>query len=76
MTPQETDPDLPMSIQESLVRRGLVVAYCRVGDTECSSACMGPSEGGLHYPHYLHHSLASGQITGREHNPALQQKIG
>ena len=25
---------------------------------------------------YLHHSLASGQITGREHSPAHQQKIG
>ena len=24
----------------------------------------------------LHHILASGQITGREHSPALQQKIG
>ena len=25
---------------------------------------------------HLHHILASGQITGREHSPALQQKIG
>ena len=30
----------------------------------------------VHYPHYLHHSLASGQTTGREHSPAHQQKIG
>ena len=37
---------------------------------------MGPFEGGLHYLHYLHHSLASGQTTGREHTPAHQQKIG
>ena len=29
-----------------------------------------------HYLHYLHHSLASGQITGRECSPSLQQKIG
>ena len=36
----------------------------------------GPFEGGHHYLHYLHHSLASGQIIGREHSPALQQKIG
>ena len=28
MTPQETDPDLPMSVQW---RRGLVVAFCRLG---------------------------------------------
>ena len=25
--------------------------------------------------HHLHHSLASGQTTGREHSPAHQQKI-
>ena len=37
---------------------------------------MGPFEGGHHYLHYLHHSLASGQTKGREHSPALQQKIG
>ena len=37
---------------------------------------MGPVEGGRHYLHYLHHSLTSGQTTGREHSPAHQQKIG
>ena len=26
-------------------------------------------EGGCHYLHYLHHSLVSGQTTGREHSP-------
>ena len=50
------------------------VACCRVGGTECSSVYMGLFEGGCHYLHYLHHSLASGQMTGREHS--LQQKIG
>ena len=30
----------------------------------------------VHYLHYLHLSLAPGQITGREHSPTLQQKIG
>ena len=29
-----------------------------------------------HYLHYLHHSFASGQTTGREHSPTHQQKIG
>ena len=29
-----------------------------------------------HYLHYLHHSLASGQTTGREHCPPHQDKIG
>ena len=57
-------------------RRGSVVAWCRVGGTECGSVCMGPFEGGRHYLHYLHHSLASGQTTLREHSPAHPQKIG
>ena len=77
MTLQETDIDLPISVQEFLCqRRGLVVACCRVGGTECSSVCMGSFEGGHYYLHYLHHSLVLGQITGREHSPTLQQKIG
>ena len=47
-----------------------------LGGTECNSAYMGPFEGGCHYLHYLHHSMASCQTTGREHSPAHQQKIG
>ena len=35
-----------------------------------------PFKGGRHYLHYLHHSLVSGQATGREHSPIHQQKIG
>ena len=68
MAPQETDPDMWW-------RHGLVVACFRLGGTECSSACMGPFEGGCHFLHYFHHSLDSGQATGREHSPAHSQKI-
>ena len=50
-------------------------ACCRVRATECSSAYTEPFEGGRLLLHYLHHSLASGQTTGREHSPAHQQKI-
>ena len=42
-------------------RRRLAVAWCRAGGTECSSTCMGSFEGGHHYLHYLHHSLATGK---------------
>ena len=56
-------------------RCGSVVACCRVRGTECSSACMGPSERGHHHLHYPY-NLAPGQATGREHSPAHQQKIG
>ena len=52
-----------------------MVACCRVGVTDCSSACMGPSEGGRHYLHHLHHSLVSGQTTGREHSPSTENWI-
>ena len=74
VTPQETDPDLPMGVQESpeavaWVSSGLLQGW----GVEYGSACMGHFEGGCHYLHYLQHSLASGQITGREHSH--QQKI-
>ena len=75
VTPRETDPDLPGSVQESLVEVWVSGGCCRAGGTEGSSACMGPFEGGRQHLHYLHHSLSSGQITGREPSPALQQKI-
>ena len=76
VTPEETDPDLPVSVQESLVEARVGGGLLRAGLTECSRACMGPFEGGYHYLQFLEHSLASGQITGREHSPALQQKNG
>ena len=74
MTLQETDPDLGVSVQSLWQRCVSVVACCRVGGTECSSACKGSFEGGRHYLHYLHHSLVSDQTTGREHRAAHQQK--
>ena len=57
-------------------RHGSTVACCKVRDTDRGMACMGPCEGGHHYLHYLHHSLTSGQTTGREHSPTHQQKTG
>ena len=66
---QETDPDLPVTVQETPAEAWIGVVCSRVRGTECSSACMGHFEGGHHYPHYLHQSLASGQTTGREHSP-------
>ena len=45
-------------------------ACCWVEGSKCSSSFMRSFEGGHHYLHYLHHSLVSGQATGREHNPS------
>ena len=35
VTPHETDPDLPMSVQESPAEAWFGAACCRVGGTEC-----------------------------------------
>ena len=74
--PQETDPELYVRVQEYPGEARSEVAWCRVGGTECGSACKEPFDGGLQYIHYLHHSLNSGQATEREHSPTNQQKIG
>ena len=76
MTPQETDPDLPVSVLASLAEAWVGGGLLQGWGTECSSACMGSFEGGPHYLHCLHHSLVAGQTTGREHSPNHQQKIG
>ena len=56
-------------------RHRSVVACCRVGDTECSSTCMGSFEGGHHCLYYLHHSLVSDQTAGKEHSPSTKNWI-
>ena len=75
MTSQETDPDLPVSVQESPAEAWVGSVLLQGQGTECSCAYMGPFEGGHRYLYYLHHSLVSGQTIGREHSPAHQQKI-
>ena len=56
-------------LNEEWMNINLLTITCR--GTECSSVCTGPFEGG-HYLCYLHRSLASGQMTGREHSPTHQ----
>ena len=75
MTPQETDPDLPGSVQESQAEVWVGGGLMQGRGTEGSSACMESFEGRNHYLHHLHHSLASSQTTGKEHSSAHQQKI-
>ena len=73
MTQQETDPDLPMSVQKSLADAWVSSGLLQSGGTECSSVCMEHFEGGCNYLHYVHHSLASGRTTGRK-QPHLATK--
>ena len=60
MIPQETDQDLPMNIQESLAEAQVGGGLLQ-GWGNCGSVSMGPFEGGGHYQHCLHHSLAPGK---------------
>ena len=76
VTPQELTQTCLWVSRSLQWRHESLVAWCRLRDTECSSVCTGPLEGGRHYPHHLHHSLASDQTTGREHSSTHQQKIG
>ena len=62
VTPQETEPGLPVSVQESLVELWINSA---VRDTEYNTPGIKPLEGGCHY---LCQSFASGQTTGTEYS--------
>ena len=76
VSPQETEPDLPVSVQEFPAEAWVDSGLLRVRGTEYNSACTWHFEGGHHYLHLPYHSLASGQTTGRGCSPAHQQKIG
>ena len=75
MTPQETDPDLPGSVQESPAEAWVGGGLLQGWGTECSSACMGPFEGGHHYLHYLHHSLGPDKEQGGNKAPPINRKL-
>ena len=60
VTPQETDPDLPVSVQESLVEVRVNSGLPQGWGTEYKSPGISLFEGGGIYSHYPYHSLASG----------------
>ena len=82
VTPQETEPDLPVRVQESPAEAWIDSGL--PGDQrhliqqswELWHVGMSSFEGGGHYCHYPYNSLALGQTTGREHSPTHQQNIG
>ena len=76
MAPQETDPDLSVSVQESLAEVWVDSSLLQ-GLGHYVRQCMHETfEGGGNYLHYPLHSLVSGQKTGRENRPTYQQNIG
>ena len=76
VTPQKTKPDLHVSVQESSAEVWVDRACCGIRGAEYHCAGISPHfEGDCHYSHCKYHNLASGQTTGKDHNPAHQQKI-
>ena len=60
-TPQEAEPDLAVSIQESAAEAWVGGGLCRAGGTECSNACMALLEEVAIIFITSHHSLAPGK---------------
>ena len=68
-TPQETDPDLLMSVQEAEVWVG-----CGLGrGSECSKYM--PFQGGRHYLHCLHYSWPQVKQQGGSTAPPINRKL-
>ena len=76
MTPQETDSDWPVSVQESLaeawVGGGLLQGCYALSAAVCEWDLLKKITNIV----INSISLASGQTTGTEHSPTHQQKIG
>ena len=72
VSPQETDPDLPVSVQESPAEAWVGGGLLKGGGHWVQQCMHGTSWRRLHYLHYLYYTLASAQTTGREHSPAYQ----
>ena len=74
VTPQETDPDLPVSVQES--QKGGVGQRWPAAGSGALRVVVGAwdllKEVTIIFIISKHQSLVSGQTTGREHSPAHQ----
>ena len=75
VTRQETDPGLPVSVQESLAEAWVGGGLVQGRVTECNSACTGPSEGGRRFLHYLHYSLVQVKKRGENTDPLIYRKL-
>ena len=80
MTPQETEPDMPVRAQESpaevWVDSRLLQAQkqCLQQPWELWLAGLSLFEGGHHYHHYPYQSLASGQTQAGNTTPPISRK--
>ena len=72
---QETEPDLPASVQESLAEMWVDSGLLQGRGTEYNSVYTHPFEGGFHYLHYPYHSLASVKQQGRNTGRPIKRKL-
>ena len=56
VTPQVTEPDFSVSVQESLAEAWVDGGLLQGRGTEYNSPGISPLEGGCHYHHYPYHS--------------------
>ena len=70
VNPQETDLDMTMSVQKSPAEAWVGGGLLHGQSLSAVMCAWDILKEVPHYLHYLHHSLASGQTTGKEHRPA------
>ena len=75
MTPQETDPDLPVSVQEALAEVWVNGGLLQGRGTECSSARVGPFEGPLSSLPEPQFGLRSSNMEGTQPRPSTENWV-
>ena len=74
MSPQETEPDFPVSVQESPVEAWVDSGLLRGPGTEHNNVCTSPFEG-HHYHNYPYHSLPQVKQQGENTAPPINRKL-
>ena len=75
MTPQGTDPDLPVSVQEALAEAWVNGGLLQGRGTECSSARVGPFEGPLSSLPEPQFGLRSSNMEGTQPRPSTENWV-
>ena len=76
VTTQDSDPNFPVSVQESLVEVWVDSGCHWIRGTDYNSPGINPFEWCCHCCHYPYQSLASSQTTGRAHSPlSINRKL-
>jgi len=74
VSPQETEPDFPVSVQESPVEAWVDSGLLRGPGTEHNNVCTSPFEG-HHYHNYPYHSLPQVKQQGENTAPSINREL-